>query len=251
MPQLTEQQLQAVNILVNLYEKYLELAFAVLSKKIVSTHASIFFLRNGFKESLLEAYESAFAEIDPPNIRGFTVTADHLFPVHVLSHFNAESYKLAEDIYGDFKTYSDGVGAHGKEMPAKVSLMIQNAEAVIAGKRPEQKILLSECTIATYDRERSMLLINDIPINFAMMNQVDYFNRVMFSYPISTPTTWENVNSEISENWGRGECFSSWHSMSQAMYRANEHIKDVIGTADNFYTQKKRMITRHYGPNTN
>lgn len=244
---LSEEKLIAINTLLNLHEKYLQLAFAVLTKRIISSYADFLLKRGGFSTLLLSTYNSAIDDILEVNISGHSLTFDYLFSISTFSYVDQVSYNKIQFSYGDLKSYSDSNGAYGKEMSVEAANMMSEIDDLLDGKKPRIKILLSECIISGYNLNESEIKINDTFVSFRGMAQNDYFCKVMFSFPVKTEVSWDDLNLKIKDRYGVAEGFTSSDSLLQSMYRINTHIKNTVGTGDDFFTQKRKIITREFG----
>lgn len=235
-----------MNSLLNLYDSYLKLCFAVLKKHVVSSNVDSFYKQNGYEIMLRELWieVSNFSTehgVSLPSVK-------EAFPVPVVSLLTEDSYNQIQHVFGVLKDVANSVGGVLHNMPTDVQKMLDLAKRVQSGDTLDTSVLLSESTITNYDLDRSQFKVNETVVAFRGMVQSDFFNKIMFSFPKNTEVSWEQMNEEISERFGNGDKFSSWDSMRQAMYRANQHIKNTVGTEDNFYTQKKKVITRQFGP---
>lgn len=247
MPTLDDAYFIAVNALLNVYEQYLNLAFGVLHHRVISSDADFLYVHAGLRDSLTEQLETVRAQT-PPDLLSKLPESENAVPVTSLSKISTESYTLIQHSFGDIKEYANEVGATGQLMPDDTAALISSIKAILSGEPLQQQVLLSEVTVSNYDGDRSQLTINDTAVAFRGMELQDCFNRIMFSYPVNTEVSWDLINDEFERRFGDGEGFTSWDSMRQAMYRINRHIRNTVGTKDDFYTQKRKIITRHYGP---
>ncbi len=246
-PEYSEEHKIVLNSLLNLYEGYLKLAFGVLHHRIISSDADFLYFHGGLSGSLAELLNT---------IREHTATEfisklpemGQVIPVGSLSNVTAEAYGSIQHSFGDLKVLANGTDATGKVLPNDVVALMRSIDSILSGEPLQQRIQLREVIVSDYDGDRSLININDSTVAFQGMQQQDYFNRVMFSYPINTGLSWDQLNDEIERRFGDGDGFSSSDSMKQAMYRINRHIRNIIKTEDDFYTQKRGVFTRHYGP---
>ena len=243
MPEYPEEYRVAMNSLLNLYEKYQNLAFAVLRREVVSTAVDTFFMQHGFKD-MLAGFWDTVSTTENDTISAIIPDKLTAFPVQVLSALTSESYDEIQHTYGLLKEVANEIGAVGKQMPPDVQSMLTLAEAVKSGEQLKTGILLSQSDITEYDTERAELVINNTPISFRDMAQCDYINKAMFQYPVRTPVSWDEINDQINRS---GDGFENRTGFFAAMYRLNNHIKNRIGTNDNFYTRGDGMITRQFG----
>lgn len=242
MPELTAEQKIRINTLLNLYDMYLKLALAVLKRKVVSSDVDDFYKQHGFESMLKEIWLDALSiNIDIPPL-------EVAFPVTLFSFMDDDVYRRIQINFGLVKDAALNLGGVKHQMPEDVANMIALADSVLDGKTLRHGVSLGASNITDYDNDRSQLKINNEPVAFKVMTQSDYFNKIMFSFPKNTEVSWEQLNEQIGERFGAGERFPSSQSLIQCMYRINAHIKNSVGTKDDFYTQKGNVITRHFGP---
>lgn len=243
MSEYPEEYRVSMNALLNLYERYLNLAFAVMNKTVVSSIVDDFYKQHGFETMLVRLWSEMEAVNKNASIATLP-TIEQAFPVPVFSLLTDKSFNRIQHTFGEIKNLANNVGGTQNKMPEDVQIMINLASEVESGKKLETGILLSECEVKEYDTERAEILIADIPVSFRSMAKCDYLNKIMFQYPVRTPVSWDVVNENIALY---GDEFRDLDTFFAAVYRINNHIKNRIKTKDNFYTRKDGMITREYG----
>ena len=238
MPNITDEQKSLIYSTLKLYAITLNIAFGVRNRSIVSSKADELYVFYELRDVLQNYTKETFRVL---NVR----MPRKMFP-ETLSSMTEAQYGVLQTGFAPIKNAAKEYKVHGSPISDDVEQFMIYAEAILSGSDIPIKKLLSQSTITQYDNERSCFMINDTEICFKVMGQEDYFNKVVFSYPVKTPIDWEDVNREIGERFGQAERFNSWDKMVQAMYRINRHIKEVIGTDENFYTQKERQIKRNF-----